>query len=77
MLCHAAREEIPSLLELTRETDAVLIAIRAAGPDRVEFPMKPPLGATARFVIVTLAGRSKAPALPVVRRLMRQLLRDV
>lgn len=70
-------EEIPSLVELTRETDAVLIAIRAAGPDLVELPMKPPLGATARFAIVTLAGRSEAPALPVVRRLMKQLLRDV
>ena len=70
------REEIPSLIELTRHTDAVLIAIRAAGPDLAELAMKPPLNATARFAIVTLAGRSEAPALPMVRRLMQQLLRD-
>ena len=70
-------EEIPSLVELTRQTDAVLIAVRAAGPDLAELPMKPPLGASARFAIVTLTGRSEAPALPIVRRLMKQLLRDL
>lgn len=69
-------EEIPSLVELARHTDAVLIAIRAAGPDLVELSMKPALNATARFAIVTLAGRSEAPALPIVRRLMQDLLRD-
>ena len=69
-------EEIPSLVELTRQTDTVLIAIRAAGPDLAELAMKPALNATARFAIVTLAGRSEAPALPIVRRLMKELLRD-
>ena len=69
-------EELPSLVELTRHTDAVLIAIRAAGPDLVELALKPALNATARFAIVTLAGRSEAPALPIVRRLMQELLRD-
>ena len=69
-------EELPSLVELARHTDTVLIAIRAAGPDLVELAMKPALTATARFAIVTLAGRSEAPALPIVRRLMHELLRD-
>ncbi len=69
-------EEIPSLVELTRHTDAVLIAIRSAGPDLAELTMKPPLEATARFAIVTLAGRSEAPSLTVVRRLMKEQLRD-
>ena len=69
-------EEIPSLVELTRNTDTVLIAIRAAGPDLVELALKPALNATARFAIVTLAGRSEAPALPIVRELMRALLHD-
>jgi DNA-binding transcriptional LysR family regulator len=69
-------EELPSLVELTRHTDTVLIAIRAAGSDLVELTMKPALNATARFAIVTLAGRSEAPALPIVRRLMQELLRD-
>ena len=69
-------EELPSLVELTRHTDAVLIAIRAAGSDLVELTMKPALNATARFALVTLAGRSEPPALPTVRRLMQELLRD-
>jgi DNA-binding transcriptional LysR family regulator len=69
-------EEIPSLVELTRQTDTVLIAIRAAGPDLAELAMKPTLDATARFSMVTLAGRSEAPALTIVRRLMQELLRD-
>jgi hypothetical protein len=69
-------EEIPSLVELTRHTDTVLIAIRAAGIDLEELTMKPALDSTARFAIVTLAGRSEAPALPIVRRLVQDLLRD-
>jgi DNA-binding transcriptional LysR family regulator len=69
-------EELPSLVELTRHTDAVLIAIRAAGPDLTELTLKPALNATARFALVTLAGRSEAPALSIVRGLMKQLLRD-
>jgi DNA-binding transcriptional LysR family regulator len=69
-------EEVPSLVELTRHTDTVLIAIRAAGPDLAELVMKPALDATARFAMVTLAGRSEAPALPIVRRLMKDQLRD-
>jgi DNA-binding transcriptional LysR family regulator len=69
-------EELPSLVELARETDAVLFAISAAGPDLVELTLKPALNASARFSIVTLAGRSEAPALPIVRRLMKTLLRD-
>jgi DNA-binding transcriptional LysR family regulator len=69
-------EELPSLVELTRHTNTVLIAIRAAAPDLVELTLKPALNATAKFAVVTLAGRSEAPALPVVRGLMQELLRD-
>jgi DNA-binding transcriptional LysR family regulator len=69
-------EEIPSLVELTRHTDTVLIAVRAAGPDLKELTMNPALHAVARFAMVTLAGRSEAPTLPIVRRLMKQQLRD-
>jgi DNA-binding transcriptional LysR family regulator len=69
-------EELPSLVELTRHTDAVLLSVRAAGPDLVELTLKPALNATARFALVALAGRSEAPALPLVRRLMMERLRD-
>jgi hypothetical protein len=64
------------LVELTRHTDTVLIAIRAAAPDLVELSLKAALNATAKFAVVTLAGRSEAPALAIVRGLMRELLRD-
>jgi DNA-binding transcriptional LysR family regulator len=69
-------EEIPSLVELTRHSDTVLIAIRAAGPDLTELTMRPAMNATARFAMVTLAGRSEAPALAIVRRLMKEQLHD-
>jgi len=69
-------EEIPSLVEVTRNSDAVLLAIRAAAPDLVELKMQPALAATARFGLVTLARRSAPPGLAIVRGLMAQLLVD-
>ncbi|ODV13156.1 MAG: LysR family transcriptional regulator [Rubrivivax sp. SCN 70-15] len=69
-------EEIPSLVDVVRRTDAVLIAIRAAAPDLVELPMKPTMNATARFGIVTLGRRAEPPALPIVRRLITELMHD-
>ena len=63
-------------MELTRHTDTVLIAIRSAAPDLIELTLTPHLNATAKFAVVTLAGRSEAPALAIVRGLMQELLRD-
>lgn len=65
-------DEIPSLVDVVRHSDAVLLAIRAAAPDLVELALDPPLAATARFGLVTLARRTEAPALSVVRELMAQ-----
>ncbi len=70
-------DEIPSLVELARRTDTVLLAIRAAAPDLVELTLDPPLAATARFGLVTLRRRTTPPALEVVRQLMAELLVDV
>ncbi len=67
-------EEIPSLVELARHTDTVLLAIRAAAPDLVELPMDPPMAVTARFGLVTLRRRSTPPALDLVRELMDERL---
>ncbi len=67
-------EEIPSLVEVVRHSDAVLIAIRAAAPDLVELVLKPAMNATARFGIVTLARRAEPPALPIVRKLVAGLM---
>lgn len=68
--------EIPSLVAVARDSDAVLIAIRAAAPELVELALRPALHATARFGVVTLARRAEPPALPIVRRLVAELLRD-
>jgi DNA-binding transcriptional LysR family regulator len=70
-------EEIPSLVEVAKRSDAVLLAIRAAAPELVELKLRPELDATARFGLVTLARRTEPPALAAVRTLMRQLLHDV
>ena len=69
-------EEIPSLVEVVRHSDAVLIAIRAAAPDLVELALKPTMAATARFGIVTLVRRAEPAALPIVRKLVTELMRD-
>jgi len=69
-------EEIPSLVEVVRHSDAVLIAIRAAAPDLVELPLKPAMNANARFGIVTLARRAEPSALTVVRKLVTDLMHD-
>lgn len=69
-------EEIPSLVEVTRRSDTVLLAIRAAAPDLVELTMQPALAATARFGLVTLRRRTTPPALAIVSALMAQHLVD-
>lgn len=69
-------EEIPSLVALAERTDAVLLSIRAAGPSLVELQVVPALTAQARFGMVTLARRTEAPGLAVVRHLMQVLLQD-
>lgn len=69
-------EEIPSLVEVARCSDAVLLAIRAAAPDLVELKMRPALGGSARFGLVTLARRTEPPGLATVRALMAERLRD-
>jgi DNA-binding transcriptional LysR family regulator len=69
-------EEIASLVDVARRSDAVLLAIRAAAPDLVELKMQPALNATARFGLVTLRRRTAPPALAAVRALMVQLLVD-
>lgn len=76
-LCITLRcDEIPSLVDVARHSDTVLLAIRAAAPDLVELKMNPPLAATARFGLVTLRRRTEPPVLDVVRALMAECLLD-
>lgn len=69
-------EELPSLVDVARRSDTVLLAIRAAAPDLIELNLQPALAATARFGLVTLARRTEPPGLAVVRSLMALLLSD-
>jgi DNA-binding transcriptional LysR family regulator len=69
-------DELSSLVELARTTDTVLLAVRAAAPDLVELALTPALDTSARFGLVTLARRTEAPALELVRALMRSRLVD-
>jgi len=76
-LCVTLRcQEIASLVEVAKRSEAVLLAIRAAAPDLVELNVRPAVAATARFGLVTLARRTEAPGLAMVRELVAQLLLD-
>lgn len=69
-------EELHSLVEVAHKSDAVLLAIRAAAPELLELDMRPPLRRVARFAVVTLARRTEAPALGILRELADECLRD-
>lgn len=70
-------EEISGLLDVVRQSDAIMFAIRASAPDLVELPLSPPLNVKARFGLVTIASRTKPPLLDKVRELMQDTLRDL
>lgn len=67
-------EDIGSLAEVARSSDAVLLAVRAAAPELAEIALTPPLRASARFGLVTLARRTPAPALALARERIGELL---
>ena len=69
-------EEVASLVDVARRSDAVLLAIRAAAPDLVEIRMEPPIERVARFGLVTLRRRTEAPGLAIVRALIDELMHD-
>jgi DNA-binding transcriptional LysR family regulator len=75
-LVNLRSEEISSLLDVARTSDAVVLAIRAAAPDLVELPVTPALNANARFGLVTIALRTEPPLLGKVRTLMQGILKD-
>jgi DNA-binding transcriptional LysR family regulator len=67
-------EDIASLVAVAQQSDAVVLAIRAAGQGLVEIKTQPPLKAGARLALITLAGRSETPALAVVRGLIQRIV---
>jgi DNA-binding transcriptional LysR family regulator len=66
-------EEISSLVQVAKSTDAVVLAIRASAPDLVALPMAPPLNTMARFGWVTLSSRHESP----LARLLHQMAKDM
>ena len=75
-LVNLRSEEISSLLDVARQSNTVVLTIRAAAPDLIELPMSPPLNANARFGLVTIASRTEPPLLHKVRALMQDVLKD-
>jgi hypothetical protein len=69
-------EEISSLLDVARTSDAIVLAIRAAAPDLVELLVNPALNAKAKFGLVTIASRTEPPLLNKVRQLMQEVMHD-
>lgn len=75
-------EDVGSLLDAVRQTDAVFLGVVAAARagieagELAELRMSPPLVAGARFAYVRLAGRTEAPVMQVLRRFVDERLRD-
>jgi DNA-binding transcriptional LysR family regulator len=67
-------EEISSLLEVARHSDAVVLAIRAAAPDLVPLPMTPALNAKARFGWVTLKSRTESPLSGKLKQMVQEVV---
>ncbi len=69
-------EELPSLVDVASHSDAILLAVRAVAPELHELRLDPPLGASAHFGLITLAGRAELPSTQILRRAMQQHLHD-
>lgn len=72
-----ASDEVTHLIEAAQQSDAVVLAIRAAGPGLVELELDPPFQTNARFGLVTMARRAKSMFLPEITRLMQSVLANL
>ena len=75
-------EEIASLIDVVRQTDAVFLGILSAARQGlsdgslVELAMDPPFRAGARLALITLAGRTELPVMAVFRAFVQRQLVD-
>lgn len=67
-------DEIASLVDVVRKSDAILLSVRAAAPDLKEIDIQPPLTIPAKYGLVTMARRSQTSMLPLMQRLITSLL---
>jgi DNA-binding transcriptional LysR family regulator len=75
-------EEIASLMDVVRQTDAIFLGIVGAARQGladgslVELPMAPPFLGGARLALITLAGRTELPVMKVFRQFVQDRLVD-
>lgn len=74
-LVQLSSDELSHLTAVVASSDAILLAIRSAGPELVPLNLTPAMRSTARFGLVTVAKRVQPPFLREVRELMKQHLR--
>lgn len=68
-------DDIQTLIEVARESDAIVLTLNAAGGDLIPLNTSPALNASGRLGLVTLAGgRAEVPAMRIVRELVEKLL---
>jgi len=67
-------EELPSLVEVARSTDAIVVAVRSLAPDLVAIKMSPQLNASAKFGWVSLRSRSESPLCSLLRTRVKTIL---
>lgn len=75
-------EDIASLIEVVRQTDAIYLGIVGAARQElakgnlVELAMGVPLRAQARLALITLAGRTELPVMSVFRSFVQRQMAD-
>ena len=75
-------DDVSSLLATVQASDAVFLGAHALTRADIEagrlvmLPMHPPVQAKARYAVVTLAGRTKAPAMASFRQILQAHLSD-
>lgn len=69
-------DDIHTLVEVARSSNAIVLTLKAAGDDLIAIETFPPLNATGRLGLVTLAGRAEVPGLQIVRELVAKQLKD-
>lgn len=75
-------EDIASLIEVVRQTDAIYLGIVGAAREGladgslVELPLDPPFQGGARLGLITLAGRTELPVMAVFREFVKGKLVD-
>lgn len=67
-------DDTQSLVEVARHSDAVVLTINAAAKGLTLLTTVPPLNATARFGLVTLAGRALVPGFELIAAFVRQTM---